>query len=126
MIQELDYTPPLPADIPQEMEKLAAELIKAAQVKAVSHDLFRYAAFIHNKIVEIYPYGEDDKLLARCATTYYIMTKDLPAVALSLSEQKYNSMISDHIKRGDLSDMAEAWQSEVLKRLQLMVQLTRY
>ena len=54
------------------------------------------------------------------------MTKDLPAVALSLSEQKYNSMISDHIKRGDLSDMAEAWQSEVLKRLQLMVQLTRY
>ena len=76
--------------------------------------------------MEIYPYGEDDKLLARCATTYYIMTKDLPAVALSLSEQKYNSMISDHIKRGDLSDMAEAWQSEVLKRLQLMVQLTRY
>ena len=126
MIQELGYTPPLPAEVPQEMEKLAAELIKAAQVKAVSHDLFRYAAFIHNKIVEIYPYGEDDKLLARCATAYYIMTKDFPAVALSISEQKYNSMISDHIKRGDLSDMAEAWQSEVLKRLQLMLQLTRY
>lgn len=71
----------LPAEVPQEMEKLAAELIKAAQVKAVSHDLFRYAAFIHNKIVEIYPYGEDDKLLARCATAYYIMTKDFPAVA---------------------------------------------
>lgn len=126
MLSELEYTPPIPAEIPEELRVLAAEMIKASEIREVSSRMFRHAAFIHNKIVEIYPYGEEDKLLARAAAAYYIMTRGLPAVALPLKEQEYNSMIANHIKKGALDDMSEAWQQAILSRLSLMIQLTRY
>lgn len=128
LLREIEYTPPMPSEIPQKMQQLASEIINAGDTGRFSEKVFENAALIHNRIVEIcpYPYNESNKLLARAAASYYLMCKGFPAVTVNLKEQEYNSAIVNYIKKGNSCDMVNAWIQAVHERIKLMIQLTVY
>ncbi len=126
VLRALEYTPPLPSEIPQKMQQLTSEIINADTGGNFSEKIFENAALIHNRIVEIYPYNENNKILARGAASYYLMTKGFPAVTVNLKEQEYNSAIVNYLKKGDSCDMVKAWIQAVHERIRLMIQLTVY
>ncbi len=126
VIQELGYTPPMPAAIPERMDSLARVFIEALDAEPVSEEVFEYMAAIHNKTAEIFPYGENDRLIARVTATYYMMIKGFPAVMLDMKEQEYNDMIGAYLKTGDLTECKEAFKRVIFNRLDLMIQLTPY
>lgn len=125
-VAELGHVPPHPAEIEGEMNRLGKVLIDAQDADKLSEDLFLFAAKIHNEIVRIMPFGEEDKLLARVAAAYYIVSKGLPLVTLDIKEQDYNEMLADYMRTEELKDCKEWWQKALLDRLNLMIQLTRY
>ncbi len=126
ILRELEYAPPIPAEIPQRMQQFASELIGTEAVNNFGEKVFENAAMIHNRIVEIYPYNERNKLLARAASSYYLMSRGFPAVTVNLKEQEYNEAIVKYLKKGDCYEMAGAWMEAVYRRLRLMIQLTGY
>lgn len=126
IIQELSYTPPLPSEIPGMMEHLAGMLIEADGIDPQSEKFFLMAASIHDMIAAIVPYGQQDRLVARSAAAYYMISKGYPLIIFDLKEQEYNLMIERYIKTGKNDECAEALKKALLERLRLMTQLTRY
>ncbi len=126
MISELNYVPPHPAQIPEKMDELAAFFIKADEAEPQTEECFLSAAAIHDMIAEIVPYGERDRLLARTAAAYYLITRGYPLVTFCMREQDYNMMTEKYLKTGNHGECAEELEKAVLKRLKLMTQLTRY
>lgn len=126
IIQELSYTPPLPAEIPEQMDRLAGILIEAAGTDPQSEEFFRKGALIHNMIATIVPYGQRDRLTARAAVSYLMISKGYPLVTFDMQEQDYNMMIERFIRTGRPDECAEELKKALLKRLRLMTQLTRY
>ncbi len=126
IISEWDYTPVIAADIPAHMQQLKKTLDKASKAESLSEDCFECCAEIHNKLLEILPYGEKDKILARTTATYYMITKGYPAMVFDIKEQEYNEMAANYMKTKDCAAFKELFKKEILNRLNLMIQLTAY
>jgi len=126
MMPELDYVAKLPAEIPEAMEKLGRYLREKAAVPQGSRETFETAVKIHNSIIEIMPYDENDKVLARAAMLYFLMQRGYPAVLPELKETDYNELIYRYLKTGSSWTFEEAIIEAILTRLELMIQLTDY
>ena len=125
-IEEYDYVAPLAAELEQEMKRLDARIEEAERLPAGSIDCFEAAARIHDGLLSIFPYGRDDKLLARAVTAYYLLGKGYPAVVPDLSEEKYNRLVSRALSAGDHGGMTDALLAAVRERTELLLQLTAY
>lgn len=125
-IEEYDYVAPLAAELEQEMKRLDARIEEAERLPAGSIDCFEAAARIHDGLLAIFPYGRDDKLLARAVTAYYLLGKGYPAVVPDLSEEKYNRLVSRALSAGDHGGMTDAFLAAVRERTELLLQLTAY
>lgn len=126
IIPEWDYTPALPTDIPDRMNELRMLFKEAASADKLSESCFEYGAKIHNELLEISPYGEGDRLLARALTAYHMILKGYPAIVFDIKEQEYNGMIAKCLKTKDYEPFEEFLKREILDRLNLMIQLTAY
>lgn len=126
VITEYDYTPAIPSDIPEEMQKLQTMIDEKNQIAGSSEDCFLAAAEIHNMILSIFPYGDEDKILARTAAAYFLMTKGYPAVACDMGEGEYNEAVSEGVKYGRCETLKDSLLKAVLERMDLMLQLTAY
>jgi len=126
MLAEYDYMAKLPAEIPSAMQELQLYILRNSGASEGSREIFETAVKIHNDIIEIMPYGQGDKVLARAAMVYFLMLKGYPAVLPELKETDYNELFYRYLK----IDSAWAFEEEVigaiLARLELMIQLTEY
>lgn len=126
MMPELDYMAKLPAEIPEAMEALGRYLKERTGIHEGSREGFEAAVKIHNSIIEIMPYDENDKVLARAAMLYFLMCEGYPAVLPELKETDYNELIFRYLKVGSSWPFEEAIIEAILARLELMIQLTDY
>lgn len=126
VVPELDYIPPIPAEIPGRMNNFGAMLAKASYADGGHDECFEYAARIHNEIIRIFPFGLKDKLTARAAAAFYLMTKGYPAISPSMREEEYNKMAAEYLQNGDCKPYARVLKEEVLRRMELMIRLTAY
>lgn len=126
VITEYDYVPAMPAEIPQKMENLQAFIDEKSEIPKSSEECFMAAAEIHNRIISVYPYGDDDKILARVVMAYFLMIKGYPAVAADMDEEQYNTLVFGSLKTGDCKGLTDSMLKAVLERTDLMIQLTAY
>ena len=126
VITEYDYIPAIPAEIPSAMKNLQMIINKKNKITGDSVECFNAAAEIHNEILKIFPYGNEDKILARVLMTYFLMERGYPAVTFAMSEEEYNRAVLRGLKDADCSPMREAMLKAVLERTDLMMQLTAY
>jgi Fic family protein len=104
LLPHLGFTPPHYADIP----KLLDDLFLYVRSAFDGRDAESRAARIHNGIVYIYPFAEHSEMIARAAMQYELMHSGLPVVDIGLSEQEYNTLVSESIKEGDDKPLAAA------------------
>lgn len=121
-----DYVAIHPAEIPAKIKELEVLFEESTGLEAMTEDCFDMAEKIHNKVIEIMPYGEKDGLLARAMMTYFLMEKGYPAVAPDLKEQDYNHQVMNCLKMGELQGLKELLKKEILEHFDLMIQLTAY
>lgn len=126
VITEFEYIPVLPAEIPQKMEELSLFISRSSRAPAGSAECFERAVQIHNKIISILPFGDEDKLLARIAAAYFLMTKGYPAIVADVGEGEYNGMVYDSLKSGENTALSSAVLKALRQRFDLMIQLTAY
>lgn len=126
MVHHWDYVAIHPAEIPKKIEELDALFDEAVVTDAMTEECFEMAERIHNKIIEIMPYGEKDGLLARSMMTYFLMEKGYPAACPDMKEQDYNQQVMTALKTAELQGLKELLKKEVLEHFDLMIQLTAY
>lgn len=116
----------LPAEIPGEMIKLEALIDEKSKLPETGEECFSAAAQIHNRILSIFPYEEENKPLARVTASYFLMTKGYPAVVCDMSEKEYDDASAAGLRYGDLEHLKAALMKAVLERTDLMIRLTAY
>lgn len=84
------------------------------------------AVLVHNRLLEIYPFREENEMVARAAMYYMVAEAGLPMAAVKLDAEEYRQdFLRYRSKTSDLC-LAKHLAQAVVDRLELMIQLTRY
>ena len=121
-LQVYSYTPVHPADVLQHLVNFLAQSV----IEWDFEDHFVKAAHIHNGFLKIYPFRENNEIIARALMEYYLIKKGYPMVPITMSESEYNSTFVDYLKTGDSTPLGDHLTKAVHDRLELMIQLTAY
>ncbi|HYE69558.1 MAG TPA: Fic family protein, partial [Anaerovoracaceae bacterium] len=116
----LDYIPPHPSEIEEQME-IMFQWMNTYDFQ--SNPILR-AAYLHNKLVEIYPYETHSEAVARMAMYYELIRNGFPPVLLNLSESEYYGAIRSYLKKEEIQPMYEPLERGVYNKLEIMMQLT--
>ena len=124
VLLEWGYNPPHFNEIEEQMDILFHWL--ATERGGINPDInpIMRAVMLHNKLVEIYPFGAHSASMARAAMLCLLMEAGLPPIRLDFSEQEYNEAIVLYLKREDCSPLYETVEKGVFSQLSLMIQLT--
>jgi len=116
----LDYIPPHPSEIEEQMDIL----FQWMDTNDFQSNPILRAAYLHNKLVEIYPYETYSEAVARMAMYYELIRNGYPPVLLNLSESEYYSAIISYLKKEDIQPLYEPLERGVFNKLEIMMQLT--
>lgn len=116
----LDYIPPHPSEIEEQMDILF-QWLRDGDFE--NNPILR-AAYLHNKLVEIYPYETHSEAVARMAMYYELIRNGYPPVLLNLSEQEYYAAIRSYLKKEEIQPLYEPLERGVYNKLEIMMQLT--
>lgn len=116
----LDYIPPHPSEIDEQMEILFQWL----NTCDFENNPILRAAYLHNKLVEIYPYESHSEAVARMAMYYELIRNGFPPILLNLNESEYYTAIRSYLKKEEIQPMYEPLERGVYNKLEIMMQLT--
>ena len=116
----LDYNPPHPSEIQEQMDLLMQWLYTD---NCDSNPILK-AAYLHNKLLEIYPFEEHSEAVARMAMYYELIRNGYPPVFLNFSEQEYYDAIRHYLKKEEIQPIYHALERGVYNKLEIMLQLT--
>lgn len=110
----------------EEIAGAMAELVSFAGQKTECENPLEKAALLHNRLLEIYPFHEENEMLARAVMYYTVAEAGLPLAALELDQSQYSQQFLTYLKQRDSRGMAAALGKAITERLDLMMQLTGY
>lgn len=84
------------------------------------------AVLVHNRLLEIYPFREENEMVARAAMYYMVAEAGLPMAAVKLDAEEYRQAFLRYRSRTSDLSLAKHLEQAVLERLDLMMQLTGY
>ncbi|HWQ77422.1 MAG TPA: Fic family protein [Anaerovoracaceae bacterium] len=116
----LDYIPPHPSEIEEQMDIL----FQWMDTNDFQGNPILRAAYLHNKLVEIYPYETGSEAVARMAMYYELIRNGYPPVLLNLSEPEYYAAIRSYLKKEEIQPLYEPLERGVYNKLEIMMQLT--
>ncbi|MDD3170113.1 MAG: Fic family protein [Eubacteriales bacterium] len=116
----LDYIPPHPSEIEEQMDIL----FQWMNTNDFQSNPILRAAYLHNKLVEIYPYESHSEAVARLAMYYELVRNGYPPVNLNLSESEYYGAIKSYLKKEEIQPLYEPLERGVYNKLEIMMQLT--
>ena len=116
----LDYNPPHPAEIEEQMELL--------MIWFHSEDLdfnpVKKASILHNKIIEIYPFEACSEAVARASMYYFLMQNGYHPFEITLSEREYNLAITEYLRKENFEPFYRAIEHDLFNKLEVLIQLT--
>lgn len=116
----LDYIPPHPSEIEEQMD-IMFQWMNTFDFE--SNPILR-AAYLHNKLVEVYPFESHSEAVARMALYYELIRNGYPPVNLNLSEPEYYAAIRNYLKKEEIQPLYEPLERGVYNKLEIMMQLT--
>ncbi len=116
----LDYIPPHPSEIEEQMDIL----LQWMNTNDFQSNPILRAAYLHNKLVEIYPYEAYSEAVARMAMYYELIKNGFPPILLGLSESEYYAAIRSYLKKEEIQPLYEPLERGVYNKLEIMMQLT--
>jgi hypothetical protein len=121
-LQQFSYTPVLAGDIGPGLDQLMA----MTEHKGEFDNPFAKAANLHNAFMAIWPFRENNEIIARALMEYYLIRQGFPVAALNVTESEYNSAFVQYTKDGSSVWLADHLMRAVRDRLELLIQLTAY
>ena len=121
VIVQLSHNPTLPQEIEGEIKKMFFSLYADNE----NIDIFERAAIVHNKIIKIYPYPDNNELIARVAMLYILVQNGYPICSLSLSEQEYNQALADYMRNGNVEKIYQSLLRGTFNKLEIIMQLIK-
>ena len=122
VIHELSYMPPLPQEIPEQLEILM-KWISVDKEEEKGSELLK-AAHFHNRLVEVFPFDAGNRELARVALSFYMQSHGYPVFPFNFSESEYNEAIALYIKKEDIGPFYSGLERSLYNKLDWMVQMT--
>lgn len=121
MLYHLDYMPPHSSDIESSLKNVFIRTFKAD----FGDDFIKKAIFIHNKIIEVYPFEKKSEALARVAMEYELVRNGMPIIPFELTESQYNSMLADYLKSGESDELYDNIVTSASKKIDLLLEILR-
>ena len=121
-LQEFSYTPVLPPYIDERLNNLLSVIGR----KGEFDNPFEKAALLHNEFLAIWPYRENNEVVARALMEFYLVNHGFPMVPLEMSESEYKSCFVDYTRTGNGRPLADYLTRAVRDRLELLIQMTAY
>ena len=116
------YNPLIGTDIPEAM----AEVVRFAQRSDEGENPFEKAAALHNRLIEIYPFQDENETLARAVMSYILAEAGYPMAIISLTAEGYRDMIVSYLDGGGSDILARQLETAVLHRFEVMMELTAH
>ncbi|MDD2215954.1 MAG: Fic family protein [Eubacteriales bacterium] len=82
------------------------------------------AAYLHNKLVEIYPFEQGSEAIARMAAQYHLICNGFPPILWNINEQEYYDAIRLYLKKEEIKPIYDVLERGVYNKLEIMMQLT--
>lgn len=115
----LDYNPPHFHEVSEQLKLVFHEVF----MEDFGEDVVRKAVFIHNRIIEVYPYETQSEGTARCALQYELVRQGYPPIPFSLSESEYNHALIAYLKKGNEEPIYSATLRALYNKLDLIERL---
>lgn len=119
ILLQWNYNPPHFKDVGDSMRELFHWYARA---EYPGNPLMK-AAVLHQKMMVLYPFGEDTGVMARLALLYHLMFCGLYPFMLNLSESEYNDTICLYLKDQDAGPLYRAVERGVYNRLEVLLQM---
>jgi len=116
----LNYNPPHPAEIDEQMEILM-NWFYAEDREA---DIVRKACILHNRIIEVYPFDMYSEAVARAAMYFFLMAEGYQPFELAFSEQEYNGAVAEYLRRENIEPFYAEIERDLLSKMGLLMRLT--
>lgn len=120
VLRMLDYNPPHFKEIEEQMELFFQWL----HGDLYSNNPIEKAAFLHNKLIEIYPFETGSEAMARMVTQYHLIVNGFPPILWNCSESEYYDAIRTYLKNEDAGAVYDVLERGVYNKMEIMMQLT--
>ena len=111
--------------VPGDPERISVDLADAfgrVSRNYYAGDFCLKAADIHLAIVKVYPYPDGfSEMAARTSLQYELVKAGYFPVDIGLSEQEYNTILTQAVKTGDASPFAEHIRTAVFRKLHMLI-----
>ncbi len=94
VVYAFNHVPPHAVDV----EDRLGECLRKVYSPDSGNNIILKAMYIHNKIIDIYPFEEYNGELAIFALNYYLLENGLAPIGMGLKREDYQSQVSDCLK----------------------------
>lgn len=122
ILYTLDYNPPHWQEVREKMEEFIKWTYNADE--QLEENKILKSAYLHNKLIEIYPFEHNSEVTARMVMYYSLMRDGYPIFELRLSESEYNTLVLDYLKNQNIEPFYKAVERGVFNKLDVMLQIT--
>lgn len=120
ILHTIDYNPPHFKAIDEQM-KVLFDFMR--ETKLTMNPILR-AAYLHNKLIEIYPFESNNFETARFALEYELMLNGLPIIMLDFKEQDYFDHIRRYIKTENVEPFYNSILAMIIKKQEFLLSIT--
>ncbi|WP_164914349.1 Fic family protein [Aminipila luticellarii] len=122
ILYTLDYNPPHWQEIREKMEQFIKWSYQAEE--KLAGNILLKAAYLHHKMIEIYPFEQNSESTARLVLYYSLLRDGYPIFELRLSESEYNTSIIEYLKHKNIEPFYKAVERGIFNKLDVLLQMT--
>ena len=94
VVYSFNHVPPHAVDV----EDRLRDCLRRVYSRESGNNIILKAMYIHNKIIDIYPFEDYNGELAIFALNYYLLENGLAPISMAITKQEYLNQISDCLK----------------------------
>lgn len=94
VVYSFNHVPPHAVDVEARLD----DCIRKVYSRDAGDNVVLKAMYIHNKIIDIWPFDDNNAELAIFALNYFLMENGLAPISMSLDRQDYLNMVTDCLK----------------------------
>ncbi len=94
VVYTFNHVPPHSVDVEDRLD----DCLRKVYSRESGNNIVLKAMYIHNKIIDIYPFEKYNGELAIFGLNYYLLENGLAPISMALTRQEYQSQVSDCLK----------------------------
>ena len=103
VVYAFNHVPPHRVDI----DELLTEVFRKLYSSEAGNNVVMKAMYLHNKLIDIYPFDEYNGEIAVFAMNYYLMSEGLMPISIPMDRQEYLDLVAACLKGNRQSELYE-------------------